>query len=97
MTSRIDSKRRADINYKKRQFAEQPAYAQVPYRHRLNFYNLPPTADITLEEFEEWAIHRLKGMSLQVARVAVNDKFKYWPNSKPAHSATEVGMKPSNT
>jgi DNA primase large subunit len=60
MTSRIDVKRRADINHKKRQFVA-PTYAQLPYKHRLNFYSLPPTADITLEEFEEWAIHRLKG------------------------------------
>lgn len=62
MNSRIDSKRRADINHKRKQFSE-PKFAAVAYKHRLNFYSLPPTAEITLEEFEEWAIHRLKGRS----------------------------------
>lgn len=58
---RIDPKRRSGLHYKKKQFAE-PVYKQQDYKQRLNFYSVPPTADITLEEFEEWAIHRLKGM-----------------------------------
>ncbi len=48
------------MDYKKKQFA-QPQFKQQEYNHRLNFYTLPPTAEITLEEFEEWAIARLKG------------------------------------
>lgn len=28
----------------------------------MNFYNLPPTGDIALEQFEEWGIARLKGV-----------------------------------
>lgn len=59
--SRIDPKRRANLDYKKRQFAN-PEYQQQTYEHRLSFYTLPPTAEITLEEFETWAIDRLKGM-----------------------------------
>lgn len=62
MISRIEPKRRAEINPKRKQF-EKPTYAAIEYKHRLNFYSQPPTSDITLEEFEEWAIHRLKGMS----------------------------------
>jgi hypothetical protein len=58
--SRVDPKRRADVNYKKKQFAK-PEYQHQDYEHRLNFYILPPTADVTLEEFETWAIQRLKG------------------------------------
>lgn len=58
--SRIDLKRRAVIDPKKKQFA-QAQFKQYDYKQRLNFYSLPPIADITLEEFEEWAIHRLKG------------------------------------
>lgn len=58
--SRTEAKRRADIHHRKIQFA-QPKYKQLEYKHRLNFYSIPPTADITLEEFEEWAIYRLKG------------------------------------
>ncbi|QOU22832.1 hypothetical protein BRETT_003018 [Brettanomyces bruxellensis] len=30
------------------------------YPHRLSFYRLPPTEEITLEEFETWAIDRLQ-------------------------------------
>ncbi|KAF2089256.1 DNA primase, large subunit [Saccharata proteae CBS 121410] len=60
--SRIDPKRRAEIDPKKRQFAA-PKWQQAEYKHRLNFYGLPPTQEITLEEFEEWAIARLKVLS----------------------------------
>jgi hypothetical protein len=59
--SRVDPKRRANIDHKKRQFAKAE-FQQQHYEHRLNFYILPPTAEITLEEFETWAINRLKGM-----------------------------------
>lgn len=58
--TRIDAKRRADLDHKKRQFAA-PKWREQEYKHKLNFYTLPPTAEITLEEFEEWAIARLKG------------------------------------
>lgn len=34
------------------------------YPHRLNFYQTPPTEEITLEEFEVWAIDRLRRESL---------------------------------
>lgn len=57
---RIDAKRRSNLDPKKKQFA-QPIFQHHEYQHRLNFYTLPPTAEITLEEFEEWAINRLKG------------------------------------
>ena len=58
---RIDPKRRAVIDYRKKQFAT-PIYQQQEYPHRLNFYQVPPTAEITLEQFEQWAIDRLKSM-----------------------------------
>ncbi|KAL4931740.1 DNA primase subunit PRI2 [Aspergillus undulatus] len=57
--NRIDPKRRANLNYKKKQFAT-PVFKQQDYPHRLNFYDIPPTAEITLEQFEQWAIDRLK-------------------------------------
>jgi hypothetical protein len=60
--SRVDPKRRANLDYKKRQFAKAE-FRQQSYEHRLNFYVQPPTAEITLEEFETWAINRLKGMN----------------------------------
>lgn len=59
-TGRIDPKRRAVLNHKKQQFAA-PSFKQQDYPHRLNFYDVPPTSEITLEEFEQWAIDRLKG------------------------------------
>jgi DNA primase large subunit len=58
--SRIDSKRK-QVNYRNKQFAT-PAFQVQEYRHRLNFYVTPPTADITLEQFEQWAIDRLRGI-----------------------------------
>ncbi|KAF2192537.1 DNA primase large subunit [Zopfia rhizophila CBS 207.26] len=60
--SRVDSKRRANLDYKKKQFAK-PEFKQQDYEYRLNFYILPPTAEITLEQFETWAINRLKVLS----------------------------------
>jgi DNA primase large subunit len=33
------------------------------YPHRLNFYSVPPLNEVTLEEFELWAIDRLYGES----------------------------------
>ncbi|OJJ47875.1 hypothetical protein ASPZODRAFT_131474 [Penicilliopsis zonata CBS 506.65] len=56
---RIDPKRRAVLDPKKKQFAA-PIYKQQEYPHQLNFYETPPTAEITLEQFEQWAIDRLK-------------------------------------
>ena len=64
-SNRIDAKRRNVINPKKRQFAE-PTYKQQDYPHRLNIYQIPPTAEITLEEFETWAIDRLRSMRSQI-------------------------------
>ena len=56
---RIDPKRRNTLNYKKKQFATA-SYNQPSYPFRLNFYDVPPTAEITLEQFEQWAIDRLR-------------------------------------
>ena len=57
--NRIDPKRRNIVAHKKKQFAES-AYEKQEYPHRLNLYEIPPTADITLEDFEIWAIDRLR-------------------------------------
>ncbi|XDG02544.1 hypothetical protein ABKA04_002159 [Annulohypoxylon sp. FPYF3050] len=57
--NRVDPKRRQVLDHRKRQFAD-PTYKQTEYTHRLNFYETPPTADITLEQFEQWAIDRLR-------------------------------------
>lgn len=62
-SGRIDPKRRAVLNHKKQQFAA-PSFKQQDYPHRLNFYDVPPTSEITLEEFEQWAIDRLKGKTM---------------------------------
>lgn len=72
--SRVDPKRRANIDPKKRQFAKAE-FAQQYYDHRLNFYTLPPTAEITLEEFETWAINRLKGVLVEFTRCTCANKW----------------------
>lgn len=56
--NRIDPKRR-HVDPRKQQFVER-VYKDQQYPHRLNFYAVPPTADITLEQFEQWAIDRLR-------------------------------------
>lgn len=61
--NRIDPKRRNVVDYRKKQFAA-PSYKEAQYPHRMNFYSTPPTADITLEQFEQWAIDRLRGMPM---------------------------------
>lgn len=58
--NRIDAKRRGKLDHRRQQFGV-PTYQNVEYKHRLNFYSVPPTADITLEQFEQWAIDRLRG------------------------------------
>ncbi|BCS19039.1 DNA primase subunit PRI2 [Aspergillus puulaauensis] len=57
--NKVDPKRRAILDPKKKQFAT-PIFKQQDYPYRLNFYDTPPTAEITLEQFEQWAIDRLK-------------------------------------
>jgi DNA primase large subunit len=57
--NRIDPKRRNIVDHRKQQFAD-PTYKETEYPHRLSFYATPPTADITLEQFEQWAIDRLR-------------------------------------
>jgi DNA primase large subunit len=59
--TRIDPKRRTTLGHRQKQFAT-PVYQNLEYNHRLNFYVTPPTADITLEQFEQWAIDRLRGV-----------------------------------
>ncbi|KAL7275075.1 DNA primase subunit pri2 [Rhizina undulata] len=55
---RQDLKRRA-VDHRKKHFGAAP-FKETDYPHRLNFYNIPPTAEITLDQFEQWAIDRLR-------------------------------------
>lgn len=41
---------------------------KLQYPHRLNFYERPPVEEITIEDFEVWAIDRLRGASLSPSR-----------------------------
>ncbi|UNI22525.1 4-nitrophenylphosphatase [Purpureocillium takamizusanense] len=81
--NRIDPKRRNVLDHRKRQFAT-PQYKDAEYPHRLNFYADAPTADITLEQFEQWAIDRL--------RVLAELEACSFRNRSPAETATH--MKP---
>ncbi|KAK3297204.1 eukaryotic and archaeal DNA primase, large subunit-domain-containing protein [Chaetomium fimeti] len=80
--NRIDIKKR-NVDHRKKQFAG-PAYKETQYPHRLNFYATPPTADITLEQFEQWAINRL--------RVLAELEACSFRNKTPAETA--LHMKP---
>ncbi|KAA8898908.1 eukaryotic and archaeal DNA primase, large subunit-domain-containing protein [Sphaerosporella brunnea] len=44
----------------KRHFGGNANYKVLDYPTRLNFYTTPPTAEITLDQFEQWAIDRLQ-------------------------------------
>ncbi|KAK7954207.1 hypothetical protein PG996_015093 [Apiospora saccharicola] len=81
--NRIDPKRRNVVDHRKKQFAD-PGYKETAYPHRLNFYAVPPTADITLEQFEQWAIDRL--------RVLAELEACSFRNKTPAETAAH--MKP---
>ncbi|KEF60074.1 DNA primase large subunit [Exophiala aquamarina CBS 119918] len=56
--ARFDHKRKR-TDHKKTQFATA-TYKDHDYRNRLSFYDIPPTQEISLEEFETWAIDRLR-------------------------------------
>ncbi|KAK4159138.1 putative DNA primase large subunit [Cladorrhinum sp. PSN259] len=81
--NRIDAKRRNVVDHRKKQFAEA-TYKESTYPHRLNFYSTPPTADITLEQFEQWAIDRL--------RILAELEACSFRNKTPAETASH--MKP---
>lgn len=55
MRRRVDGRRNFD-NLGRQGFKDDLSQ----YPQRLSFYKLPPTSEITLEEFETWAIDRLK-------------------------------------
>ena len=65
--ARVDAKRRAVVDPKKRLFAKAQ-WKEQDYHYRMNFYTIPPTGDVSLEEFEEWGIARLKGTAFSVTR-----------------------------
>ncbi|GAB7358477.1 hypothetical protein MBLNU230_g2541t1 [Neophaeotheca triangularis] len=56
---RVDIKRR-NVDARKRQFGDKAQFETLPFPHRMNFYIVPPTGDVSLEQFEEWGIARLK-------------------------------------
>ncbi|KAI9655470.1 MAG: hypothetical protein M1831_004887 [Alyxoria varia] len=60
---RLPPSRRQFSDHRKKQFAESRHNRSPEYRHRLNLYTTPPSTDIPLESFEEWALHRLKVLS----------------------------------
>jgi len=81
--NRIENKRRNVVDHRQKQYAD-PVYKETQYLHRLNFYANPPTADITLEQFEQWAIDRL--------RVLAEIEACSFRNKSPAETA--LHMKP---
>jgi DNA primase large subunit len=47
----------------KRHWGGNAVFKDLDYPTRLNFYSTPPTTEITLDQFEQWAIDRLRGTS----------------------------------
>jgi len=89
--NRIEAKRRTALNASRKQFATKAVEGE--YAHRLNFYRDAPKGDITLEQFEQWAIDRLRGV---FSFPPPPDHLKTMlilqcsPNSKPANSETRT-------
>jgi len=46
------------------------------YPHYLNFYDIPPTDNISIEEFEKFALDRLQGM--QYTQKYTDNAIKYF-------------------
>lgn len=77
----------------RRNFEDVASYANATYPSRLTFYDLPPLEEITLEQFESWAIDRLRilieiesclarGKSLRETEAVVKPLLlKYLPTS----------------
>ncbi|KAF8541477.1 eukaryotic and archaeal DNA primase, large subunit-domain-containing protein [Trichophaea hybrida] len=57
---RQELQKKPRINDKKRHFGGGINFESLSYLHRLNFYTTPPTSEVTLDQFEQWAIHRLQ-------------------------------------
>ncbi|MBW0482611.1 hypothetical protein O181_022326 [Austropuccinia psidii MF-1] len=53
-----------------------PRNNELQYPFRLNFYDQPPTSEITIEEFETWAIDRLKVLAEIENAVSRNKSFE---------------------
>lgn len=83
--NRIDPKRRNTVDYKKKQFANA-TFKQQEYRHRLNFYQLPPTAEITLEQFEQWAIDRLRSVYIDRLHYTSLTILIHLPSTSPCRA-----------
>lgn len=83
--TRFDPKRKR-VDHKKTQFATA-TYKDQEYSHRLSFYDIPPTQEISLEDFETWAIDRLRGMSI-VPSETVIDKLQSLQRLNHARSET---------
>jgi DNA primase large subunit len=54
---------------------------QTEYPFRLNFYDTPPQEEVTLEEFEQWAIDRLKVLGEVDACIVRNRNLKEMESS----------------
>jgi hypothetical protein len=54
----LHGKRKKDSPFASTGFTDIP----LPYQVRLSFYPCPPTEEVSLEEFETFAVDRLKGM-----------------------------------
>lgn len=62
----------------------------VDYPHRLNFYYTPPLQEVTVEEFEQWAIDRLRVLN----ELEICEAKGQWVEDKPNGGSLGQVMKP---
>lgn len=84
----------------RKHFSGTAEQSRQTYPHRLNFYRTPPVAEITLEQFEQWALDRLAGPpppSLGAQTTSHSPEVQLTPTqssvkSNPANTATRARM-----
>jgi hypothetical protein len=74
--SRFDPKKKR-VDHKKTQFVAAQ-YQENNYSHRLSFYDVPPTQEISLEEFETWAIDRLRSKYVHLSFQHHTERAQFW-------------------
>lgn len=67
--------------------------ALARYPHRLNFYSVPPIHEVTIEQFESWAIDRLKVLAEIESSQARN---RTYAETRDAVNATAKRLLPLN-
>lgn len=88
--------KRKRVDHRKTQFAHA-SFKEQDYPYRLSFYDVPPTQEISLEDFETWAIDRLRSNILCSSPQSYINHLQFWPRLRPARFETNPLKKPPPT